>query len=154
MHGKTGRSIYREAVRKDIPQMQVVRNSVVENALSDPALVPEKDYTAYLTEYGKGWVCEIDGKVVGFAIVSIVHSNVWALFLHPHHERKGIGHKLHDTMLQWYFSQTQATLWLSTAPGTRAEAFYRKAEWKETGMYGKGEIRFEMSAEQWRAVAK
>lgn len=149
MHGKAGRLIYREATRKDIPQMQVIRTSVQENALSDPALIPDKDYVSYITDYGKGWVCEIDGKVVGFAIVSIVHCNVWALFLLPTHERQGIGRKLHDTMLQWYFFHTTATLWLSTSPATRAAGFYRAAGWKETGRYGKKEIRFEMSVEEW-----
>jgi hypothetical protein len=39
-------------------------------------------------------------------------------------------------------------VWLSTSPGTRAEQFYRKAGWKETGIYGKGEIKFEMTKEE------
>lgn len=52
-------------------------------------------------------------------------------------------------MLNWYFSQTQKKVWLSTAPNTRAEVFYRKAGWKETGKYGKGEIKFEMKYDEW-----
>ncbi|GAA4469137.1 hypothetical protein GCM10023093_28020 [Nemorincola caseinilytica] len=140
----------REATLADIPQMQVVRNSVRENVLSDPALVPDADYVTYMTEYGKGWVYEADGHVVGFAIADLLHNNVWALFLHPAYERRGIGRRLHDAMLHWYFSQTAATIWLSTSPGTRAAAFYRTAGWQETGTYDKGEIRFEMRAEQWR----
>jgi hypothetical protein len=38
---------------------------------------------------------------------------------------------------------------LGTAPGTRAEEFYRKAGWKETGTHGNGEIKFEMSYGNW-----
>jgi hypothetical protein len=53
-------------------------------------------------------------------------------------------------MLNWYFDQTKETVWLSTAPNTRAEKFYRKAEWKEVGVYGK-EIKFEMNYQDWLA---
>ncbi|MDQ7961069.1 hypothetical protein [Flavobacterium lindanitolerans] len=45
---------------------------------------------------------------------------------------------------------TNQTVWLSTSPDTRAEAFYRKCGWKETGLFGKGEIKFEMTAEKWK----
>ena len=53
-------------------------------------------------------------------------------------------------MMDWYFSQTEQKIWLGTAPRTRAESFYRKAGWLETGLHGKGEIKFEMSAERWK----
>jgi len=138
--------IIREATIADIPALQLIRNSVHENALSDPALVPDADYITYLTQWGKGWLCETDNKVVGFAIADLVHNNVWALFLLPDYEKRGIGRMLHDTMLQWYFEQTDKPIWLSTAPGTRAAGFYRAAGWKETGTYGKGEIKFEMQS--------
>jgi len=53
-------------------------------------------------------------------------------------------------MLDWYFAQTDLTIWLGTASGTRAEGFYRKAGWSEVGMHGKGEIKFEMTASHWK----
>lgn len=143
--------IFREATREDIPQIQIVRNAVTENMLSDPALVPDKDVEDYMFIRGKGWVCEIDKTIVGFAIVSIIDTNVWALFIQPGFDKKGIGKRLHDDMMDWYFSQTDKTIWLSTGPGTRAEQFYRKAGWTETGTYGKGEIKFEMTKGQWLA---
>src|SRR5437762_1534788 len=57
----------------------------------------------------------------------------------------GIGRKLHNDMLDWYFEQTNSAIWLGTAPNTRAEKFYRKAGWEETGIHGKGEIKFGMT---------
>lgn len=145
--------ILREATPTDIPQLQIIRNSVRENVLSDPSLISSPDYQKYLTEYGKGWVCEIAGQVVGFSIVSLKHRNVWAMFVSPQFERQGIGKKLHDILLQWYFTQTSDTIWLSTAPESRAEAFYRMSGWKEAGVYGNGEIRFEMSIDDWQLMA-
>jgi GNAT superfamily N-acetyltransferase len=141
--------LIREATINDIAEMQIVRNAVKENALSNPALVTDADCEEYLFNRGRGWVCEIKRKIIGFAIVDLVDNNIWALFLLPQFEKKGIGRKLHDIMLDWYFLQTDKTLWLSTAPGTRAENFYRKAGWKATGTYGKTEIKFEMDSIQW-----
>jgi ribosomal protein S18 acetylase RimI-like enzyme len=144
--------IFREARTQDIPQIQFVRNSVKENRLSDPALVTDKDVEDYINNRGKGWVCEIDTTIVGFAIISVTDHNVWALFIQPGYDRKGIGKKLHDKMMNWYFSQTNTTIWLGTAANTRAEGFYRKAGWKETGTHGKGEIKFEMTADDWNSI--
>lgn len=141
--------IYREAEIKDIPQIQVVRNAVKENQLSDPSLVLDKDVEEYIMNRGKGWVCEIDKRIAGFAIVDLIDNNVWALFIHPDFEAKGIGKKLHRRMMDWYFNNTKEKIWLGTAPDSRAEKFYRIQGWKEVGMHGKGEIKFEMDYRTW-----
>ncbi len=141
--------IFREAVIKDIDQIQIVRNAVKENTLSNPGLVTDKACEVFMFERGKGWVCEIDTTNVGFAIADLVESNIWALFVHPDHDKKGIGRKLHNIMLDWYFSK-QNSVWLSTTPATRAELFYEKSGWRKAGMHGK-ETKFEMAAEEWKS---
>ena len=141
--------LYREAQLTDIDQIMVVRFSVKENQLSNPELVTEKDCEKYLTELGKGWVFEIDGIVVGFSIVDLINNNIWALFVMPEHEANGIGKKLHSLMLDWYFNQTEETVWLGTSPNSRAEKFYRMQGWKEVGMHGSKEIKFEMEKSIW-----
>ncbi len=127
----------------DIPQMMEIRNSVKENQLSDPALISFDDYSTFISNRGKGWISLEDELVTGFAVVDLVEHNVWALFVRPGYEGNGIGTILQQLLLTWYFQQTSHPVWLSTSPGTRAETFYRKSGWHETGVYGKGEIRFE-----------
>lgn len=141
--------IYREATITDIPQIQIVRNSVTENTLSDPNLVADDDCVEFITNRGKGWVCEINNEIVGFSIVDLQDHNIWALFLNPQFEKRGIGRKLHDLMLDWYFEQTSTTVWWGTSPNTRAETLYRKSGWTEIGTHGKGEVKFEMTRDQW-----
>jgi GNAT superfamily N-acetyltransferase len=141
--------IYREAEISDIPQIQFVRNAVKENMLSDPSLVPDKDVEEYMTNRGKGWVCEVDNKIVGFAIVDMIVNNVWALFVHPHFEAKGIGKRLHRIMIDWYFLQTKEKIWLGTDPYSRAYKFYKMQGWKEAGTHGKMEVKFEMDFTTW-----
>jgi GNAT superfamily N-acetyltransferase len=141
--------IYREAEPADINQIQFVRNAVKENRLSNPSLVPDKDVEEYMTNRGKGWVCEVDKKIVGFAIVDLIENNVWALFVLPEFEAKGIGKRLHRIMMEWYFLHTQEKIWLGTDPNSRAYYFYKMQGWKEVGFYGKGEIKFEMDITAW-----
>lgn len=140
---------FREALITDIPQLSALRLAVKENILSNPALVTQQDYVDYLSERGKGWVCEIDGQVVGFAIGDLVKNNVWALFVQPGYEGQGIGRELLINLLDWYYGETRETIWLSTAPNTRAAEFYRSFGWKEVGSLPNGELRFELTAEDW-----
>lgn len=141
--------IFREAKTTDIAAIQIVRHTVKENTLSDPALVTDKDCEEFITQRGQGWVCEIGGEVVGFSIVDLKEHNIWALFLRPEFEGKGIGKELHRLMMDWYFDQTHEPVWLGTAPNTRAEEFYTRQGWKNVGLVNKGEVKFEMSYEDW-----
>jgi GNAT superfamily N-acetyltransferase len=140
---------FREARKEDIEQMHRVRVAVLENPLPDPDIISANDYEDFMFHRGKGWICETGDRIVGFAIVDLQENNVWALFIQPGYEKKGIGKRLHDEMLDWYFTQTDQTIWLGTAPKTRAENFYDKAGWQRIGMRANGEIRFEMTKENW-----
>ena len=141
--------IFREANINDIKQIQIVRNSVTENTLSNPDLVTDKDCEEFMTIKGKGWVCEVENEIVGFSIADLKENNIWALFLKPEFEKQDIGRQLHNMMLDWYFTQTQNKVWLGTSPNTRAEKFYRKQGWTEVGTHGKNEIKFEMTHNDW-----
>lgn len=145
---------YREAKIEDISQIQFVRNAVKENMLSNPALVTDDDCSNFLFKRGKGWVCEIENRIVAFAIADLEENNIWALFVHPSFQLKGIGKVLHRTMLDWYFSQTKKKVWLGTAPNTRAERFYKQAGWTEVGTHGNKEIKFEMTFSEWGKVSQ
>jgi len=142
--------IIREAILDDINQIQIVRNSVKENMLSNPDLITDKMVEEFLFERGRGWVCEIEDQIVGFSIVDLKGKNVWALFIKPEFEKRGVGIKLHDIMMDWFFNQTTDSIWLGTSPKTRAETFYRKSGWREIGKHGDDEIKFEMSFDEWK----
>jgi GNAT superfamily N-acetyltransferase len=141
--------IYREAQVADIDQIMRVRLSVKENVLSTADLVTPKICEDYLTQRGRGWVCEAAERIVGFAIADLKEHNIWALFVEPPWEGRGVGKALHRLMLDWYFAQTKQPVWLGTAPHSRAETFYRMQGWTETGRRPNGEIRFEMTYTAW-----
>ncbi len=152
--------IFREAQISDIEQMMIVRLSVKENILSNPSLVTYEDMVEYLTIRGKGWVCEINNTIVGFSIGDLKGNSVWALFILPQSEGKGIGKKLQTLMLNWYFEKTTKNIWLETAADTRAEKFYKTTGWKETERNKRQpsnsafppfvEVKLELSKKNWK----
>jgi GNAT superfamily N-acetyltransferase len=144
--------MYRKAELSDIKQIQVVRHLVKENTLSNPDLVPDKDVAFYITEKGRGWVCEVEDKIVGFSIVDLRDKSVWALFVDPEYAGRGIGKELHRLMIDWYFDQTKDKVVLGTAPNTRAEQFYHLQGWTRAGSYPNGEVKFEMNYEDFKGL--
>jgi GNAT superfamily N-acetyltransferase len=123
--------------------MHRVRLSVKENRLVSTALT-EHDYIAAIEQTGRGWIAEVDGDVVGFAVGNVQTGNIWALFVEPVHEGNGCGRQLHDVMVAWLWDQGRDHLWLTTEPGTRAERFYQRAGWERAGAVDGGEVRFEL----------
>ena len=121
-----------------------MRVSVQENRLSDPTRVTEDDYRRMIERIGCGWVYENEGEILGFGIVDLSERNIWALFVAPQHEGKGIGSALLKAMVTCAFEESRQPIWLTTTPGTRAEGFYRKAGWQVAGVTETGELRFEL----------
>src|SRR5215471_8363280 len=130
-------AVLRQASVTDIAAMHRVRLSVRENRLIF-SVITEHDYRKHLEELGRGWVVEIQGEIVGFAIANATDGNVWALFVHPDHERRGYGRQLHDVMVSWLWEQGVSKLWLKTDPGTRAQRFYESAGWSLADLRGVG----------------
>src|SRR5688500_6980567 len=131
----------RIAVDDDISLMHRIRMSVRENQLSDPSRVQPADYHAMLRS-GRGWVCEVDRTVVGFAIADLASCSVWALFVEPRYERRGIGRQLHDAMIEWLCASGAPRISLTTDPDTRAAHFYEAAGWQREGYERNGEVRY------------
>jgi len=121
---------YREATLDDWAPITEVRMSVRENVLRDPSKVTQADYVAYVTEIGKGWVAEIGGRIVGFSFANR-SGLIWALFLRPGTEGRGIGKQLLALCLDWLRAIGVREAFLDTGPGTRAEEFYRRQGWRE-----------------------
>ena len=140
---------FRAASLNDIPGMKRVRHAVKENVLSNPLIVTDENYKAYIISLGKGWIYEHGDTIAGFAIAGLQDNNTWALFVLPEYENMGIGKRLHQLMLNWYFKHAKERVWLSTAPGTKAETFYINQGWTKTGDLKPGEIKMGMTAATW-----
>lgn len=123
--------------------MHRVRMSVQENRLVSMQLT-DADYIDAIESRGRGWVVEVDGTIVAFAVGDASNASIWALFVEPGFEGRGFGRELHDEMVSWLWQQGHERLWLTTDPGTRAQRFYEAAGWRVTGPGAHGEVRLEL----------
>ena len=135
----------RVATLENVPAMRAIRLAVRENALSDPAKVRPSDYESFLTVRGQGWVHVLDRAITGFAIADAGTRGIWALFVDPTFEGRGIGRRLHDVMVDWLFRGDSRPIWLTTEPGTRAARMYAALGWHHIGETSSGEWRFELT---------
>ena len=133
----------RPATPADIPRIFEIRNSVGENRLSDPSAVTEADAVRFIGEDAL-WVWqEADGLVTGFSGSDKRAGSIWALFVAPGYDGKGIGRALLKTACDALREAGHRAATLSTEPGTRAERHYRADGWSLTGTNQKGELVFQ-----------
>ena len=121
-----------------------IRFAVRENRLSNPDAVTPAD-VAWFMEHPGIWVWEEAGRVLGFSAADPRDGTIWALFVDPAHERRGIGRALLDAACDTLRHAGHRTAELSTDPGTRAEHFYRAAGWTVVGCNDKGELMFRLT---------
>lgn len=131
----------RPATETDIPRLADIRNAVRENRLSDPGLVTPADYRSFIAQSGI-FVWQQGNFVAGFAAADTRDGSIWALFVDPHYERRGIGRALLERACLVLVEAGIASMWLTTAPGTRAARFYAAAGWRAAG-FKDGQVRFE-----------
>jgi len=134
----------REATRADLAGIWRVRYAVVENTLA-PGRIEDDEVIAQLETSGRGWVVEEDGEIVAFAIGDAHGANVWALFVDPRAQGRGHGSLLHDTMVEWLWTNGLGTLWLSTGADTKARGFYERRGWRCAGFEGRNQVRLELT---------
>lgn len=134
----------RLATVHDYPKMHRIRMAVKENILSRPEAITEADYIAAVTDLGRGWVSEEEGGVMAGFAIAYRTGEIWAMFVDPDLEGRGHGRALHGAMVAWLRSTGLERAYLSTDPGTRAEAFYRSQGWQAGALRPNGELAFEL----------
>ena len=146
---------YRVASADDIAAMTVVRLAVRENHLSDPTWLTQQMWLDGLVSSGNAnsFVCESDGRIVGFAIGRLRERDIWALFVDPASEGLGIGKKLLAMISDWMFEQGVDEITLGTGVDTRAETFYRLQGWQVGGLSPKGEREYRLAKPYLAATA-
>lgn len=111
----------------DIPRLMEIRAAVRENRLRS-LVIGTEDYLPYL-EAGRCWVALANGTIQGFAALDAASASIWALFVDPGAEGRGIGRALLDRLVLAARQLGLSALTLETAPDTRAEHVYLAAGW-------------------------
>ena len=128
--------IFRQADTRDIAVMSTIRLAVTENVLSNPGRITTQMYEDYLELLGRGWVAEIDGVIAGFSYANKTDGSIWALFISPEHEGRGLAKRLLEMAVSWLFEQGLDSVHLSTGADTRADRFYAMQGWTRERVEG------------------
>lgn len=148
--------IFRLATAADMPGISHVRTSVAENHLSREQLdargITNDAVAASFEQDSRGWVAVASETVVGFSLADRATRSIFALFVLPGCEQRGIGSRLLNDATRWLFEQGTAPIWLTTDANTRAARFYAAQGWAMTGVDPDGQLRFVLSHRREKAV--
>jgi GNAT superfamily N-acetyltransferase len=112
-------AILRQAALGDLPELFRVRRAVSENRLSS-LTIPNEQVIEVLESTGRGWVIELDGVIVAFAIGDAFTGSIWELFVDPPYRGNGYGRRLYDTVVEWLWSQGHDRVALTAQADTEA----------------------------------
>ena len=103
-----------------------VRAATRENSHSREALralgITEEKTAEMLRTTHRGWLCEEEGRIVGFAIGDGRIGELWVVAVLPEFEGRGIGSQLLEVVEDWLRSLGWQELWLWTSSDPKKRA--------------------------------
>jgi hypothetical protein len=120
--------------------MQRIRALVKGNRLTSRAL-SEAHHLQAIERDGRGWVIDVDGQVLGFAIANSVTGNIWTLFVDPEHEVRimAVAYTMRWSMA--VVAGSAPTLAHNGGSDSR-QRFYESAGWCFADKVDNGELRY------------
>lgn len=81
----------------------------------------------------KGWLCEVNDRIVGFAMGDRNKGEMWVIAVPKEFEGRGIGRALLDAVEAWLAGCGWNEIWLTTDMDEtlRAVGFYRHLGWED-----------------------
>lgn len=133
----------------DIPDLFRIRTSARENHLSEEQLAAlgiTPASVARMLDSGeaRAWCAVEGGAVLGFSMARRSERDLFALFVLPAFEGRGIGGSLLDAAVAWLRQAGSGPIRLNTGRDTRAFSVYRSRGWREVGELANGDAILEI----------
>jgi ribosomal protein S18 acetylase RimI-like enzyme len=87
-------------------------------------------------------VFEIDDRAIGFSYAARADHSIWALFVLPEYEGRGVGKTLLKLAVDRLFENGAERVVLSTEANTRADRFYLAQAWTRGEMRDDVEVKY------------
>lgn len=133
---------FREITKDDIQSIFAVRVATHENRLTVEELaslgITEETVKEKLAGTYKGWLCEVENLVAGFAMGDRATGELWVIAVLPEYIGKGIGSALLRRVEEWLKEKGCHRLWLTTDidRNLKAYSFYLDHGWKDDRIEG------------------
>ncbi|MCD9085737.1 GNAT family N-acetyltransferase [Stenotrophomonas sp. SY1] len=138
----------RPANASDVEALFDIRTSVTQNHLSREQMaqmgIDAETLTAMLSAGPCAWLAEVEGLPVAFSMIDLDDACLFAVFVRPGHEGRGLGSAVLAPAEAALFAQ-HARIWLSTdgREEIRANGFYRRHGWQVVAQLQDGDVRYE-----------
>jgi len=109
-----------------------VRAAVRENRLVSRR-ISDEEVPATPRSARRGWVIEVDGAVVAFAIGDATIGNIWALFVDPAHERRVTVRRCTTRWSIGFGRRGCSACGSATESGHARRTFLSRAGWRHAG---------------------
>lgn len=143
-------TIIRVATQDDVDTLFAIRTSVLQNHLSreqmaDLGITPEA-LSDSIREAQCVWIAEVDGQPAAFSMVDLAEGEVFAMFVRPSYENRGLGRQL-MAVAETALFKLHETLFLITdgRDEIRANGFYRRLGWSVVGRVDADDVRYQKS---------
>jgi ribosomal protein S18 acetylase RimI-like enzyme len=116
----------------DVEALFHVRTSVQENHISRERLaeleITDTSVSEMISASPCAWVAVLNEEIVGFSMIDVAHASLFAAFILPAHEGKGLGTEL-VLIAESELFKRHSEIWLETDRYSRAAGFYRHLGW-------------------------
>ncbi len=137
---------YREIASEDMQAIFDVRVATWHNEHGQEELtrmgITHESVRERMKDSHRGWLCEVGGRVVGFAMGDRKTGEMWVIAVLREHEGQGVGKRLLALVEEWLRREGWREIWLTTDTDEnfRAVGFYRRQGWEDWKI--EGENRF------------
>lgn len=138
----------RLALPSDIELLFDIRTSVTQNHLSREQMhelgITADALSAAMHKAPCVWIAEWQQQAAGFVMIDHDEAELFALFVRPQHEGKGIGQRLLQQAEAALFQRHEVIHLITDGDeAIRANGFYRRFGWAKTGAVDARDVRFE-----------
>jgi len=143
-------NLVRLATLADIDTLFAIRTAVLQNHLSraqlaDLGITPQV-LADSIREAPCVWVAHVNGQPAAFSMVNLAEGEVFAMFVHPAYEGRGLGRRLMAVAEAALFERHDRLFLVTDGRDEiRANGFYQRLGWSKVGQVDGDDVRYEKS---------
>ncbi|CAM3145235.1 MULTISPECIES: GNAT family N-acetyltransferase [Pseudomonas] len=143
-------TLIRLATLADIDTVFAIRTAVRQNHLSHEQLadlgITPQVLADSIREAPCIWVAQVNGVLAAFSMVDLAEGEVFAMFVLPAYEGRGLGRRLMAVAEAALFERHDSVFLVTDGRDEiRANGFYQRLGWSKVGQVDGDDVRYEKS---------